>query len=107
MRKPRDFDAELKALTSKAKLLQEQKLRQLGEVVLATGADVLPIEQLAGALIDAAQANVATKEGWRQSGAAFFLRSRRRRGSNTGANASSPAATASADLPLDGGAGAR
>jgi hypothetical protein len=53
MRKPRDYDAELKALTDKAKALKEDKLRRLGELVVATGADALPMEILAGALLAA------------------------------------------------------
>ena len=53
MRRPRDFDAELKALDDKAKELKERKLRQLGELVIATGADALPVEELAGALLGA------------------------------------------------------
>jgi hypothetical protein len=81
MRKPRDFDAELKALTDKAKQLREQKLRQLGELVISTGADTLPVEQLAGALLQAAEVkDAATKEGWRKRGAAFFQRTRTARG---------------------------
>lgn len=73
MRKPRDFDAELKVLNDKARQLKEQRLRQLGELVIATSADALPLEQLAGALLAAAEAeDKTTKEGWRQRGAAFF-----------------------------------
>lgn len=82
MRKPRDYDAELKALTDKAKQLREQKLRRLGELVIGSGADALPVEQLAGALLDAAETkDAATKEGWRQRGAAFFQRARTAGGS--------------------------
>src|SRR3546814_8015688 len=44
MRKPRDFDSELKAIGERAKLLQEKKLRQLGELAVATGEDTLPTE---------------------------------------------------------------
>ncbi len=72
MRKPRDFDAELQALTDKAKALKTKKQSQLGELVAATGADTLPIEQLAGALLDAVGADAARTEAWRKSGAAFF-----------------------------------
>ena len=72
MRKPRDYDAALQALTDKAKALKSKKQGQLGELVIATGADALPIEQLAGALIDAAAADTVRKEAWRKSGAAFF-----------------------------------
>lgn len=72
MRKPRDFDAELQALTDKARALKTKKQGQLGELVIATGADALSIEQLAGALMDAVGADAARKEAWRKSGASFF-----------------------------------
>lgn len=75
MRKPRDYDTELKAHNDKARQLREQKLRQLGELVIVSGADALPMEQLAGALLSAADVkDAATKEGWRKRGAAFFQR---------------------------------
>lgn len=78
MRKPRDYDSELQALSDKAKQLKDRKLHQLGELVIATGADALPIEQLAGALLHAvATTDAATKEGWRKQGATFFQRTRR------------------------------
>jgi Conjugal transfer protein TraD len=51
MRKPRDFDAELKALGDKARDLKSRKVQQLGELVMATGADALNANELAGALI--------------------------------------------------------
>lgn len=73
MRKPRDFDSELKALAEKAKQLKERRVRQLGELVAATGADALDADLLAGALLGAVDAkDAATKEGWRKAGAAFF-----------------------------------
>ena len=76
MRKPRDYDSELKALEDKAKRLKERKVRELGELVSACGADVLPPEELAGALLGIADVkDAATKEGWRKRGAAFFQRS--------------------------------
>ena len=82
MRKPRDFDAELKTLGDRARQLKEQRLRQLGELVIATSADALPLEQLAGALLAAAEAeDKTTKEGWRQRGAAFFQVARKAGGS--------------------------
>jgi len=74
MRKPRDFDSELKALADKAKALRERRVRQLGELVTATGADALDADVLAGALLhSAAMKDTTTKEGWRKAGAAFFL----------------------------------
>jgi hypothetical protein len=51
MRKPRDFDEELKALQDKARDLKSRKVQQLGELVIATGADSLSVDELAGALI--------------------------------------------------------
>lgn len=81
MRKPRDFDAELKALNDKARQLKERKVHQMGELVIATGADALPIEQLAGVLLGAAEANdAAIREGWRKRGTAFFQQSGRNAG---------------------------
>ncbi len=73
MRKPRDFDAELKSLEDKAKTLKDRKVRQLGELVIATGADALDIDTLAGGLLHLADAgDAARKEGWRKRGAGFF-----------------------------------
>jgi len=51
MRKPRDFDAELKALEGKARDLKARKVQKLGELVISTGADALTADELAGALI--------------------------------------------------------
>lgn len=78
MRKPRDFDAELKVLDDKAKRLRDQRLRQLGELVIACGADSLTPETLAGAFLALKDANAATTEVWRQRGAAFFQRAPRK-----------------------------
>lgn len=73
MRKPRDYDAELKALDDKARQLKARKREQLGELVIATGADMLPIEQLAGALLLAVETtDERTKEEQRARGTAFF-----------------------------------
>lgn len=79
MRKPRDYDSELKALDEKARRLKERKVLQLGELVVACGADALSPEHLAGALLGIAEKkDAATKEGWRKRGAAFFQRSPRK-----------------------------
>jgi Conjugal transfer protein TraD len=73
MRKPRDIDAELKALAEKAKLLKERRVQQFGEMVIATGADSNDAETLAGALLVIAETtDAARKESWRKRGAAFF-----------------------------------
>jgi DNA-binding protein H-NS len=83
MRKPRDFDAELKALGDKARDLKSRKVQQLGELVIATGADTLTADELAGALILFAETKEAgKKEAWARRGAAFF-QSRARRNAPT------------------------
>ncbi|MBV9561575.1 MAG: conjugal transfer protein TraD [Bradyrhizobium sp.] len=73
MRKPRDFDGEMKALQDKARELKTRKVKQLGELVIATGADALGVDELAGALIVLAETKEAGKrEAWARRGAAFF-----------------------------------
>lgn len=73
MRGPRDYDSELKALEDRARQLKDRRIRQLGELVIATGTDTLTPEQLAGALLTVMQAtDGATREAWTRAGAAFF-----------------------------------
>jgi hypothetical protein len=73
MRKPRDFDSALRALTDKTKALKENKRRQLGELIMATGADGLDMETLAGGLLAMVEtADTVQRENWRKHGAAFF-----------------------------------
>ena len=69
MRKPRDIDAELQALAKKAKDLKSRKVTQLGELVIATGAEALTTEVLVGALL-AAQGAPASGVGVPGSGSA-------------------------------------
>jgi len=84
MRRPRDYDADLKVLADKARQLKTRKQCQLGELVMATGADALGVEELAGALLHAAGTDAATREAWRKRGAAFFQRERQSAGRRTG-----------------------
>jgi hypothetical protein len=87
MRKPRDFDAELKALGDKARDLKSRKVQQLGELVIATGADALSANELAGALIVLAETKEAgRKEAWAKRGVAFFQSRARRTASTTDRN---------------------
>ena len=73
MRKPRDYDSELKVLEDKARELKTRKVQQLGELVIATGADALSTDELAGALVAIAETKEAgRKEAWAKRGAAFF-----------------------------------
>ena len=98
MRKPRDFDSELKALADKAKQLKERRVQQLGELVIATGADATDAETLAGALLVIAETSEAQrKEAWRKRGAAFFQSKARKRGGG-------PQGQPDGALPLDDGA---
>lgn len=101
MRKPRDYDAELKALDERARELRTRKLGQLGELVIATGADTLDPETLAGALLAATESkDPAAKEAWRRRGAAFFQRPARRAAGGAGNDASNNAAVPSGTLAL-------
>ncbi|MGE4483086.1 conjugal transfer protein TraD [Acidocella sp.] len=84
MRKPRDYDAELKTLENKARELKTRKVQQLGELVIATGADALTADELAGALVALAETKDAGKrEAWAKRGAAFFQGRSRRPASTT------------------------
>jgi hypothetical protein len=104
MRKPRDFESALRALTDKTKALRENKRRQLGELIVATGADALDIEVLAGGLLTMVGANDAVQtESWRRRGAAFFRKTARQPARKSGgdpkgapANDSGPASAGSA-----------
>ena len=81
MRKPRDFDAELKALNEKAAMLKSRKVQQFGELVIATGADSLSIDELTGALASIAATQEPQKlEAWATKGQAFFQSKTRKTG---------------------------
>jgi hypothetical protein len=107
MRKPRDFDAELKVLEDKTRALRSRKVQRLGELVISTGADALSADELAGALIVLAETKDAGKrQAWAKRGAAFF-RGRPRRpasapDSDTGGAPTQPGGT----QPASGGTGA-
>ena len=94
-RKPRDFDAELQALMDKAKKVKGQKTVQLGELVQVTGADTLPIEALAGALLAAVEQSRKTPEAvtrWAERGQALF-QAGGKRGSKAGVTEPAPGPT--------------
>ncbi|WP_230483358.1 conjugal transfer protein TraD [Sphingomonas sp. Leaf21] len=106
MRKPRDYDADLKALDDKARQLKARKREHLGELVIATGADALPIEQLAGALLLAVEStDERGREAQRTRGAAFF---RAKSGARPSARRgdSSPATDISSPSPAPAAPGA-
>ena len=98
MRKVRDFDAELKALNERAKLLRARKIQQFGELIEATGADALDPDLLAGALLSVvAEKDASVMAAWSTQGAQFFRDtsrrpSRRTRGGSEGSEAAAGAA---------------
>ncbi|MBA4163099.1 MAG: conjugal transfer protein TraD [Erythrobacter sp.] len=84
MRKPRNIDTELKALADRARQLKERRVQQLGELVIATGADATDAETLAGALLVIAEtADAGKREAWAKRGTAFFRSTARKRGDGT------------------------
>ncbi|WP_313441370.1 conjugal transfer protein TraD [Brevundimonas sp.] len=107
MRKPRNFDAELKTLEDKARELKTRKVQQLGELVIATGADAFTVEELAGALIVLAETKEAGKrEAWAKRGTAFFQRRSRRSAKETNRDAGGASAQPGGTQPASGGADA-
>jgi DNA-binding protein H-NS len=104
MRKPRDYDAELKSLEDKAQELKARKVRELGELVIATGADALAPEELAGALIVLAETTDPTKrKAWAKRGAAMFRQRSRRSSKATDRNPPGAAAQPGRSLSSPGG----
>ena len=107
MRKPRDFDGELKALQDKARDLKSRKVQQLGELVIATGADSLNVDELAGALLVLTETKDAGKrEAWARRGAAFFQSRARRTAPTTDRNPDGPPAQPSGAQPASSRKGA-
>jgi hypothetical protein len=107
MRKPRDFDAELKALDDKARGLKTRKVRQLGELVIATGADTLTADELAGALIVLAETkDTGRREAWAKRGVAFFQGRSRQTAPAADRNAGSASAQPDGAQPASGRKGA-
>ncbi|WP_394443453.1 conjugal transfer protein TraD (plasmid) [Sphingobium naphthae] len=93
MRKVRDYDAELKALNDKARALKARKVEQFGQLVVATGANALDAETLAGVLLSVVEStNTEEREAWRAKGAAFFQRRGRKTGGAAQGNSDSGAA---------------
>ena len=107
MRKPRNFDAELKSLEDKARDLKARKVQQLGELVISTGADALTADELAGALIVLAETKDAGKrEAWAKRGAAFFQGRSRRSASAPDRDTGGASAQPGGAQPASGSAGA-
>jgi len=108
MRKPADLDAQIKALQDKAKSLKERQKTQLGELVFATGADSLPLEALAGALLAAVEQAREKPEAvvrWTERGTVFFRGAGKQgaRGKRNGAGDPSPEPSGHSTLAAAGG----
>ena len=106
MRKPRDYDAELKALDQRAKELKERKQRQFGVLVIATGADTLPVEELVGTLLLTVEGKGPPKDECQRRGERFFRRSARGTAKRGDRSASGSAADAGRAQPAASEAGA-
>ena len=106
MRKPRDYDSELKALEDKARELKTRKVQQLGELVIATGADSFSADELAGALVAIAEPKEAAKrEAWAKRGTAFFQGRSRRSARGDDGNNSGASTQPGGAQPASGGTG--
>ena len=93
-RKPRDYDAELQVLMEKAKKVRTQKTTQLGELVQIVGADTLPMEALAGALlavVKQSKEQPGAIERWTEAGKSVFQPGGKREKTKTAGDAA-PAA---------------
>ena len=74
-RKPRDYDAELQTLMDRTKKVKSAKTVQLGEIAQLVGADALPLEAFAGALMAALEQSKKQPEAiarWTERGATLF-----------------------------------
>ena len=102
MRKSRDYDAGLVSLNQKARALKQRRISQLGELVIACHANMLPVDVLAGALLSAARSDAAVQKAWREAGAA--MSQRKARSNERRATAPNPASALAAEggtVPLD------
>jgi hypothetical protein len=108
MRKPVALDGQIKALQEKALALKDRQKTQLGELVLATGADALSLEALAGALLAAVKQAAEKPEAvarWAEAGEAFFRSDSKpgTRGKGNGTGDAPPATPSHNTPPATGG----
>ncbi|MCC6008173.1 MAG: conjugal transfer protein TraD, partial [Rhodobacteraceae bacterium] len=81
--------------------------QQLGELVIATGADALAPEELAGALMVLAETtDPAKREAWAKRGAAMFRSKSRRSAPTDGGDGGRSEAKSGSSQPPSGGPGA-
>ena len=96
----------MKTLQDKARELKTRKVQQLGELVIATGADTLTADELAGALIVLAETKDTKKmEAWAKRGAAFFQNPARRNAKASERNAGGTPAQPDSTQSVSGGTG--
>ncbi|MGI4744738.1 MAG: conjugal transfer protein TraD [Janthinobacterium lividum] len=75
VRKLKDHDAELQALMEQTKKVKSAKTVQLGEIAQLVGADTLPLEAFAGALMAALEQSKKQPEAvarWTERGETLF-----------------------------------
>jgi hypothetical protein len=89
MRKPRDIDAELKALQDKQHSLKLKRITQFGELVTATSSGALDLKSspVCSSMPSNAKADPSV-EAWQQRNQSFFRRDRRAKANGTGPAAS-------------------
>jgi DNA-binding protein H-NS len=81
----KDYVAELKVLQQKQRELRAKHAQQLGDLVVATGADTLDPATLAGALLAAVKSDKASRASWQAEGGRFLEgRTRTRRKAASG-----------------------
>ena len=98
---------ELKVLENKARELKTRKVQQLGELVIATGADNFTADELAGALIVLAETTDAGKrEAWAKRGTAWFQNKSRRSASTPDRDHGGAQTPPGGAQPASGGTGA-
>ena len=94
-------------LHDKARDLKSRKVQQLGELVIATGADNLSADELAGALFVLTETkDSGKKEAWARRGAAFFQGRPRRNAPTTDRNKDGAPAQPSGAQPASSRKGA-
>lgn len=87
--------------------LKTRKVQQLGELAIATGADALTVEELAGALVVLMETTDAGKrETWAKRGAVFFRSKSRRSASAPDRDAGCAATQSGGAQPASSGTGA-
>jgi len=71
-RKPRDYGIGVEAINQKVRALKQRMISQLGELVIACRADMLPVDVLAGGLLSGRSNDAPVQDVWWKAGAVMF-----------------------------------